>query len=76
MPKRLMFGIIAIVIVGVIIFLVRGYLAPQPAQARPIPHQLAGREDCLSCHGPGINEATRTSHPERTKCTLCHEPAK
>lgn len=74
MSKRLTFGIIAIIVIGAIMFLVRGYLVPK-AQAKPIPHPLAGREECLTCHGPGTQGAPTTDHPERSKCTICHEPA-
>ena len=38
-----------------------------------IPHRIALRENCLSCHGPkNPDEKLRTSHPERTNCMQCH----
>ena len=44
-----------------------------------IPHDLAetGRDNCLSCHGPGIQAADRvvapvTPHPTWTNCEQCH----
>jgi cytochrome c-type protein NapB len=39
-----------------------------------IPHSLAMRGDCLSCHGPAGAPGIRTSHPERTNCQQCHAP--
>ncbi len=41
----------------------------------PMPHRIALRENCLSCHGPkNPNMKMRTPHPERTSCLQCHVP--
>ena len=41
-----------------------------------INHELEGYEDCLDCHTKGADdEATATTHPERTNCIQCHVPA-
>lgn len=37
-----------------------------------IPHDIAMRSECLSCHGPNGQEGLRTSHPERGSCLQCH----
>lgn len=38
-----------------------------------IPHDLALRGNCLTCHfGPGAVAEIRISHPERTNCRQCH----
>jgi cytochrome c-type protein NapB len=39
----------------------------------PIPHALAMRTNCLTCHAaPSAVEEIRTSHPERANCRQCH----
>ena len=39
----------------------------------PIPHDLALRGNCRSCHvGPGSVAEIRTSHPDRINCRQCH----
>ena len=43
------------------------------------PHAVAGKADCLSCHGPGANENVK-SVPEAHRfanavCATCHRPA-
>ena len=47
---------------------------------RELPHEVAGREDCLMCHGEGIGGAAKVSadHAGRTNetCQLCHKPEK
>ncbi len=51
----------------------------QPAQGKPpaIPHDLAGRDNCLTCHNPdgGIKPAPK-DHAGRTidTCQACHKP--
>lgn len=47
---------------------------PRPA---PVPHDLAGRADCLMCHGVGAMDAVTevpASHAERASetCLWCH----
>jgi cytochrome c-type protein NapB len=32
------------------------------------------RQNCMACHGPGREQAIRTSHPERQNCLQCHAP--
>lgn len=40
-----------------------------------MPHGLANRENCLSCHaGPAAPKEIRVSHPERINCRQCHVP--
>jgi len=51
---------------------------PRPQPPR-IPHAAAGKEQCLTCHGPGANEHI-TSQPAAhryaaTTCAMCHRPA-
>jgi cytochrome c-type protein NapB len=38
------------------------------------PHPVWMRQNCMSCHGPGREQAIRTSHPERHNCLQCHAP--
>ena len=39
----------------------------------PIPHTLALRGNCLSCHSaPAGVDVIRTTHPERANCRQCH----
>lgn len=41
-----------------------------------IPHAIAMRENCLSCHsGPSAVKELRVTHPERTNCLQCHAKA-
>ncbi len=43
--------------------------------APPItPHPVWMRQNCMACHGPGREQAIRTSHPERGNCLQCHAP--
>ncbi len=46
-----------------------------PGAPPTVPHTLAMRSDCLSCHGPAGRPGMRTSHPERTSCLQCHAPS-
>jgi cytochrome c-type protein NapB len=39
-----------------------------------LPHPTHMREQCSACHGPGGQQALRTSHPWRQSCTQCHAP--
>lgn len=43
---------------------------------RALPHDVAGQEDCLMCHGEGIVGAAKVpaDHTGRTNdtCQLCH----
>ncbi len=59
-------------------------VAPAPAGSKPaaaaaMPHQVAGRENCLSCHGQGTADVRRLSpgHAGRTNgsCLQCHQPS-
>ncbi|MBC8128150.1 MAG: nitrate reductase cytochrome c-type subunit [Gloeobacteraceae cyanobacterium ES-bin-144] len=38
------------------------------------PHPVWMRQNCMACHGPGREQAIRTSHPERQNCLQCHAP--
>ena len=42
-----------------------------------IPHEIAGREDCLACHGVGGTKPYPAWHAKRAftdeKCLKCHE---
>jgi len=50
-----------------------GELDPPPT----IPHRLVLRANCTACHaGEGADEAIRTDHPERERCTQCHVPVR
>jgi nitrate reductase (cytochrome), electron transfer subunit len=46
-----------------------------PEAPPTIPHSIALRMDCLSCHGPTGEIALRTTHPERQSCMQCHAPS-
>ena len=53
--------------------------APASSEAPPaIPHDLAGRDNCLTCHNPdgGVQPAPK-DHAGRTNdtCQTCHKPA-
>ncbi len=54
-------------------------VAPTAATQGPpnIPHSLAGRSECLQCHGSGGVKPAPANHAGRTNttCTLCHKPA-
>jgi cytochrome c-type protein NapB len=39
-----------------------------------MPHAVWMRQNCMACHGPGREQAIRTSHPERQNCLQCHAP--
>lgn len=39
-----------------------------------VPHAVWMRQNCMACHGPGREQAIRTSHPERKNCLQCHAP--
>lgn len=39
-----------------------------------MPHGVWMRQNCMACHGPGREQAIRTSHPERKNCLQCHAP--
>jgi hypothetical protein len=45
-----------------------------PPAAIPIPHSIAGLEDCYSCHGAGSFKPYPADHVGRTnsQCTICH----
>ena len=49
---------------------------PQPPR---MPHRPAGKEQCLTCHGPGANQHVRSTpanHPYgATACPMCHRPS-
>lgn len=47
---------------------------PRAYQGAPpqIPHHLALRERCASCHGLAGRPGLRTTHPERVNCVQCH----
>ena len=38
------------------------------------PHPVWMRQNCMACHGPGREQAIRTSHPKRENCLQCHAP--
>ena len=51
--------------------------APGGAGGPPaIPHELAGREACLACHGEGGLKPVPADHAGRTNdtCQTCHQP--
>jgi nitrate reductase (cytochrome), electron transfer subunit len=37
-----------------------------------LPHTIAMRQNCVSCHGPGGSSLIKTTHPERQNCLQCH----
>lgn len=39
-----------------------------------MPHPVWMRQNCMACHGPGRDQAIRTSHPQRKNCLQCHAP--
>lgn len=51
-----------------------GIVAAQPLDQKPTPHQIAGREACLGCHGTGGVKPVAATHTGRTNetCVMCH----
>jgi nitrate reductase (cytochrome), electron transfer subunit len=45
-----------------------------PGAPPTTPHPVWMRQNCMACHGPGREQAIRTSHPERQNCLQCHAP--
>jgi len=45
-----------------------------PTAPPTTPHAVWMRQNCMACHGPGREQAIRTSHPERSNCLQCHAP--
>ncbi len=45
-----------------------------PTAPPTTPHPVWMRQNCMACHGPGREQAIRTSHPERHNCLQCHAP--
>lgn len=45
-----------------------------PDSPPTIPHKIAMRQNCMSCHGPLGTSPIRTTHPDRQSCTQCHVP--
>jgi hypothetical protein len=58
---------------------VRSALAQGPARPPQMLHPLAGKQDCLSCHGPGANahivSTPATHHFANGACGMCHKPS-
>lgn len=56
-------------------------MAQAPSRRPPArtPHALAGKADCLSCHGPGANQHIKSvpaAHRfANATCATCHRPA-
>ena len=51
--------------------------APAPSGIPAIPHEVAGREQCLMCHDPAGNlRPAPQDHAGRTEdtCQICHKP--
>jgi nitrate reductase (cytochrome), electron transfer subunit len=46
-----------------------------PGAPPAIPHAVAMRTNCASCHGALGAPGLRTTHPERQACAQCHAPA-
>lgn len=55
---------------------IRSSSAPSGGGAPAIPHDLAGRADCLMCHDTGKSKAFPANHAGRpnTSCQGCHKP--
>lgn len=49
---------------------------PRAYQGAPpvTPHPVWMRQNCMACHGPGREQAIRSSHPDRANCLQCHAP--
>ncbi len=66
---------IALLIVGGLVILGGVLSACEPA----IPHQIEGRVDCISCHGPNGVKPYPKFHEDRAyenaDCTSCHKVA-
>ncbi|MCP5537683.1 MAG: hypothetical protein H7A51_15800 [Akkermansiaceae bacterium] len=45
-----------------------------PGAPPTLPHPVWMRQNCVSCHGPGMADAITTSHPQRQNCLQCHAP--
>ena len=48
----------------------RAYAGAPPT----VPHPLAGRNNCLGCHGDGGGSPITTPHADRVNCSQCHVP--
>ncbi len=51
----------------------------QAAKPKAVAHDLAGRDQCLMCHTPGVMEAVPDAPADHAKrpnetCLLCHAP--
>lgn len=91
--EKIFFGLFDFVQLGVIrmtqrsifligaLFLMGAMVSPLTAQVKtkPTTHDLAGRDNCLMCHTPGVMEPvpdTPKSHEGRVneQCVWCHAP--
>jgi predicted CXXCH cytochrome family protein len=53
-------------------------VTPTPTGPAAIPHEIAGREQCLMCHDPAGNiRPAPSDHAGRTAdtCQMCHQPS-
>ena len=71
----------AIAMLGALTLAVAATAVAQPAGPRPAPrtpHALAGKTDCLSCHGSGANahitSVPAAHHYANGACAACHRP--
>lgn len=46
----------------------RAYAGAPPT----MPHGVAMRQNCVTCHGPGGSSIVKTTHPQRQNCLQCH----
>jgi len=64
---------------GLLMGVVATVAVAQVVRPKPVPHDLAGRDDCLMCHRAGAMEPVPdvpASHADRTSttCLWCHGP--
>jgi hypothetical protein len=48
------------------------YGLPRSDEMQPVPHPIAGRLDCLGCHGANEDFAEEHQNPTNETCTTCH----
>jgi hypothetical protein len=73
-PRVLVFLAVAGALVGLLVLYTVQHRRPRiPADADHV--QVASRDRCLSCHGPGMRNARHPNHPLNDQCFSCHERA-
>lgn len=74
MKNNLLF-VVFLVVVVLILFIISGERSPH------IPHDtvhqdLHTEQECLACHGEGMQNARKKTHPLKDQCFICHKRSK